>query len=93
MGAPLFRAQLRRLCRELNTQAIHAVPHTGLDFAEAHAVARELNVPFFISLHDDIAYTAAETRRREHRERAMRAAWQEASARFVISEALGREYC
>lgn len=91
--APRFRTRLKKLCVTLGARAIHAVPHTGLDFAEAHAVARELALPFYISLHDDIAYTAAETGRRAHRERAMQAAWQEAAARFVISEALGREYC
>jgi glycosyltransferase involved in cell wall biosynthesis len=91
--APMFRARLRNLCIKLDARAIHAVPHAGLDFAEVHAVARELALPFFISLHDDIAYTAASSGRREHREAAMRAAWQEASACFVISEALGREYC
>ncbi len=78
---------------ELNARAIHAVPHAGLDFADAHAVARELSLPFFISLHDDIAYTAAVAGHREERESAMRSAWQEAAARFVISEALAREYC
>ena len=91
--APMFRARLKRMCIETNARAIHAVPHTGLDFAQAHTVARELGLPFYVSLHDDIAYTEAETGRREHREQAMMAAWRDASARFVISEALGREYC
>lgn len=78
---------------KLGARAIHAVPHAGLDFAQVHAVARELALPFFVSLHDDIAYTAASAGRRKHREVAMRDAWCNASARFVISEALGREYC
>ncbi len=69
------------------------MPHAGLDFAQAHAVARELALPFFISMHDDLAYTAGDAGRRSQREAAMRSAWREASARFVISEALGREYC
>jgi glycosyltransferase involved in cell wall biosynthesis len=91
--APMFRRRLKELCVKLGARAIHAVPHAGLDFAQVHAVARELALPFFISLHDDIAYTAASAGRREHREVAMRNAWCDASARFVISEALGREYC
>ena len=44
-------------------------------------------------MHDDLAYTAGSGARREQREAGMRSAWREASARFVISEALGREYC
>jgi glycosyltransferase involved in cell wall biosynthesis len=90
--APIFRRRLRELCLKLGARAIHAVPHAGLDFGEAHVVARELGLPFFISLHDDIAYTASGGRR-DHREGVMRSAWCDASARFVISEALGREYC
>jgi glycosyltransferase involved in cell wall biosynthesis len=91
--APLFRKRLKQLCVKLRARAIHVVPHAVLDFAQAHAVARELALPFFVSMHDDLAYTAGSAPRREQREAAMRNAWREASARFVISEALGREYC
>jgi hypothetical protein len=62
-------------------------------FAEAHAAARELSLPLFISVHDDVAYTAAGRSNPQKREHAMRDAWQAAAGRFVISEALGREYC
>ena len=86
-----FRKRLRRFCLRVGARAIHAVPHAGLDFAEAQTVARELSLPFFISLHDDLAYTAFVSPAR--RDAAMATAWREASARFVISEALGREYC
>jgi glycosyltransferase involved in cell wall biosynthesis len=91
--APMFRKRLKKFCLQERARAIHAVPHAGLDFAQVHAVARELALPFFISLHDDLAYTATGAGSPEEREAAMRAAWREASARFVISEALGREYC
>jgi glycosyltransferase involved in cell wall biosynthesis len=91
--APIFRKRLKELCVQHGARAIHTVPHAGLDFAQVHAVARELALPFFISLHDDLAYTAASAGPPEEREASMRAAWREASARFVISEALGREYC
>jgi glycosyltransferase involved in cell wall biosynthesis len=91
--APIFRRQLRRLCRKLGVCGIHVVPHAGLDFAQAHLVARELGIPFFISMHDDIAYTAGGAGRGGQIKDAIRNAWREASGRFVISEALGREYC
>lgn len=91
--APLFRRRLKRLCLKSRARAIHVVPHAVLDFAQAHAVARELALPFFVSMHDDLAYTAGSTARRERGEVAIRNAWREASACFVISEALGREYC
>jgi hypothetical protein len=65
----------------------------GLDFADAHAVARELRLPFFISVHDDLAYTSSGRASAAEGEAAIKAAWREASGRFVISEALGQEYC
>jgi glycosyltransferase involved in cell wall biosynthesis len=91
--APIFRKRLKDVCLQHGARAIHAVPHAGLDFAQIHAVARELALPFFISVHDDLAYTAINAGPAEEREVAMREAWREACARFVISDALGREYC
>ncbi|MFL6540480.1 MAG: glycosyltransferase family 4 protein, partial [Chthoniobacterales bacterium] len=90
--ARAFRRRLKRRLVEMNASAIHAVPHGGLDFAQAQTVARELALPFFISLHDDLAYTMPQTARAGKRERLMRNAWREAAARFVISDRLGQEY-
>jgi hypothetical protein len=87
-----FARRLRRCCERIGATAIHAVPHAGLDFAVGQDVAEALRLPFFISLHDDLAYTAVDAVRAQAREPAMKRAWQQASARFVISEALGREY-
>ncbi len=88
--APRFRRRLKAFCQRMGARAIHAVPHSGLDFAYAQTVARDLSLPFFISLHDDLSYTASLPP--AVREPAMRAAWLGANARFVISEALGQEY-
>jgi glycosyltransferase involved in cell wall biosynthesis len=90
--APRFRRRLKSFSRRMNVRAIHTVPHSGTDFAQAQAVARELSLPFFISLHDDLAYTAAAEVSAAAREPAIRDAWLKADARFVISDALGREY-
>lgn len=91
--APDFRRRLKAFCQKRNVRAIHTIPHSGIDFAHAQAVARDLSLPFFISLHDDLAYTAADSGARpEVCERAMQDAWLNSSARFVISEPLGREY-
>jgi hypothetical protein len=85
-----FRGRLRHRCRQLRARAIHVVPHAGADFAVAHTVGRDLGLPFFLSLHDDLAYTAGAQSRA--REKALRNAWREAAECFVISEALGEEY-
>lgn len=88
-----FRKRLRECVLRLGARAIHSVPHGGLEFATVQAVACELALPFFISLHDDLAYTAPRHLPVEKREAAMSQAWREAAGRFVISEALGQEYC
>ncbi len=86
-----FRHRLRRCCKKLGARAIHAVPHAGTDFSIAHEVARDLSLPFFLSVHDDLAYTAGSAS--NTREAAMQSAWHDAAACFVISDALGEEYC
>ena len=91
--APSFRERLKRACLQQGARALHAVPHSSLDFAQVHAVASELGLPFFISLHDDLAYTARTGVSARAREEAMSTAWRKAAGRFVISEALGEEYC
>ncbi len=87
-----FRRRLTKFCAEQKAKAIHTIPHFGLDFACAHETARTLNVPFFISVHDDLAYTGMHDSGNPRFDQAMKLAWQEADARFVISEPLGREY-
>ena len=87
-----FRRRLKKFCESINACAIHAIPHSGIDFAHAQAVARQLSLPFFISVHDDLAYTAVAEVAPAVREPAMARAWLESTARFVISEALGLEY-
>jgi glycosyltransferase involved in cell wall biosynthesis len=95
--APLFvarfRHRLRAYARHLGASAIHAVPHSGLDFTHAHVVAKELSIPFFLSVHDDLAYTAAGVVPEARREAAMRDAWRDADGCFAISRSLGDEYC
>jgi glycosyltransferase involved in cell wall biosynthesis len=86
-----FRERLKKRLVTLNASAVHTVAHAGLDFAQAHAAARDLSLPFLLSVHDDLAYTMGRVRA-QRRERAMRDAWREAAVRFVISDALGREY-
>lgn len=91
--APGFQRRLKSFCQKRKVRAIHTIPHAGLDFARAQAVARELSLPFFISVHDDLGYTAAHSGvRPEVLEQAMQDAWLNSSARFVISEPLAREY-
>jgi hypothetical protein len=78
--------------RDHGVRALHAVAH-DLSFAKALAAARELDAPFYLSVHDDLSYVM---RARPDRERGcalLGTAWQAATWRFVVTEALAEEYC
>jgi len=92
---PLFARRFKRQLRELfvshDVQAVHAIPHS-MDFWYAFEVARSLNLPYILTVHDDLTYN--------HRDRAflnraldrLAIVWREADARMVISEAMGQAY-
>ena len=88
-----FRKGLRAACRERGATAIHAIPHARLDFYEAFSVARELKLPFFLQVHDDLLYSAKGRVNLERAGEALGEAWRGADLRFVISRQLGEEYC
>jgi glycosyltransferase involved in cell wall biosynthesis len=94
---PLFKkkfvAGFERLCRRLGVDAIHAIPHTGLDFHHAHRVASKLGLPLYLQVHDDFAFSSRHAVEPQRAHAAMRSAWQNAAARFVICDQLGNEYC
>ena len=89
---PLFHRRFARRLEKVVTNArargIHSVAHGGLDFHSAFLLAKKLRIPFFLQVHDDVAYTSAG----RVPARCMMEAWQGASARFVISRELGDEY-
>ena len=86
-----FERRLEALCLQYKTQGIHGLAHT-LDFWYAYQVARKLGVPYYLSVHDDLGY--ALQKRLEFKDGMARIAqvWANAKARFVISEAMGKEY-
>ncbi len=94
--APLFR---RRFARRLEqaivksrARAIHSIAHGGLDFYSAFLLAKKIQIPFFLQVHDDIAYTSAGRVNSDTLSRCFNEAWNGAAARFVISSELGAEY-
>lgn len=91
-----FRSRLRRrleaACRDRAAVAVHSVAHTT-DFAAAREVSHRLDVPFLLSVHDDVQYALGSRPDRRFAMEALRAAWRDAQHRFVISPQLGDEYC
>jgi glycosyltransferase involved in cell wall biosynthesis len=91
--ADRFARKLEALCRQNRAGAIHAIAHGGMDFYTASLVAKKLGVPFFLQVHDDFIFTGLQVRNNPAAHSALRDAWTEAAARFVICSALGEEYC
>lgn len=71
---------------------VHAVPHT-VDFAAVQKVAARLQLPMFLSLHDDPGYVLRGCAERRYALERLAEAWRSASQRFVISEEMGLEMC
>jgi glycosyltransferase involved in cell wall biosynthesis len=51
-----------------------------------------MGLPFFLSVHDELAYNLQAFPYRERAVRHLETVWRDADARFVISEAMGEEY-
>jgi glycosyltransferase involved in cell wall biosynthesis len=91
--AVLFRRRLRALLQELRPDVLHILPHARGDFAEVRRVASELELPYVVSIHDDLAYTMLRHPRKKQLLEELGRLWREAESRLVITEAMGREYC
>lgn len=75
-----------------SAEVIHAVAHSAA-FWPALQAARALDVPFVLTVHDDVRYLLRNTPRRHVVLERLSRAWRSADARLVISSALGEEYC
>ena len=93
---PLFRRRFARRLEKVVTntraRAIHSIAHGGLDFHSAFLLAKKLQLPFFLQIHDDVAYTGAGRVPSQTLARCVHEAWNGATARFVISNELGAAY-
>jgi hypothetical protein len=90
----LARAATRRLTevvQRAGATRVHAVSH-GPEFWPAMQAARRVGVPFALTVHDDLRYLLREAPLKELAYKRLGIAWREAETRFVISEAIGREY-
>jgi hypothetical protein len=64
-----------------------------MDFWYAYQVARAMKIPYYLSVHDDLAYALQGKPELNAGLTALREVWQEAAHRFVISDGMGKEYC
>ncbi len=91
-SAGTFTERLEAVMREHQVTAIHAIPH-GMHFAYASRVARRMGVPFYLNVHDELAYNLHGNPRLAEAERELEQAWLSATGRIVISDQMGEEYC
>jgi glycosyltransferase involved in cell wall biosynthesis len=87
-----FEAQLTRVCTANNATGIHGLAHST-DFWTAYRVAKKLAIPFYLSVHDDLAYALQGRPEFKKGMACIGEVWSAAKARLVISEAMGQEYC
>ena len=73
-------------------RCLHAVLHS-LDFIAAHRTASRLQLPLFLSVHDDPSYVLRGRAERAYALRRVGAVWQTAQERFVISPEMGTTMC
>jgi hypothetical protein len=90
--ASRFRTRLRKLVLSQGVTALHIITHSP-DCMDAVQVARELNLPYFLCVHDDLAYAMAGQPGVSEALAKLAVAWGEAAGRFVISAEMGEEYC
>ena len=90
VGRHGFKRRLARLLRDEGATAVHAVAH-GVDMGPVHSVARELDVPFFLSVHDDPAYVLRDRPEAGIASGELGGAWRGADRCFVISPEMGEE--
>lgn len=90
--APSARKRLTHVYTEHHAEAIHAVAHS-LAFWPALGAAKELGIPYVLTVHDDLRYLLRKAAVRSRVMARLAQAWRAADQRFVISRALGEEYC
>ena len=88
---PRFEVQLRNIVRARDIRALHIVPH-GYDIISVCRVAEEHGIPWFLNVHDDLAFTALGHPELGNMVAALERAWRGAKSIYVISDEMGKEY-
>lgn len=87
-----FERRIEQYMVEHGVAAVHVLAHSTDCFAAARA-ARRLRLPLFLTVHDDMEYHYANSSLNGRIRPQLHELWNEADCRFVISEAMGTEYC
>jgi glycosyltransferase involved in cell wall biosynthesis len=91
-GQQKFEQKLADFCRQNNATGIHGLAHS-IDFWYAYRVAKTLGLPYYFTVHDDLRYVLKDQLSLGQGMACLSEVWNGSAARFVISEAMGEEYC
>lgn len=91
LGSRKFAVRLRRILRERRVRLVHVV-HQSYDIVPIGQVVRELQIPLFLTIHDDYEYMLQGHPGLSRIAESVGNAWRGAKGVFVISEEMGREY-
>jgi hypothetical protein len=86
-----FARSLRRSLREHEIGVIHLFLN-DYSIVPVYRIAKELRIPLFLSVHDDIEYLFSNLPLSPRITACAGKAWREANGIFVISDELGREF-
>lgn len=84
--------RLTKVCEAHRAHTVHAVAHSPSFWPALHA-ARAVGARYMLTAHDDLRYLLRRTPMRRLALDRLADAWRAADERFVISQALGEEYC
>ena len=86
-----FQARLTRELKDRGARGVHAVAQNH-DFWSEVEVAQDLDLPYVLTIHDDLHHSLANRPELARTIRRFGWAWRLATARTVISDAMGEEY-
>ena len=86
-----FEARLRSVIQQRNIRLLHILAH-AYELVPAYNVASQLNLPFFLTVHDDLEYLSGGHPATDQMLATLAEAWRRAKGIFVISEEMGKEY-
>jgi hypothetical protein len=86
-----FRRRFIELLKREGVTAVHAIAHSW-DCFDAFDASVELQLPFILTVHDDILYALKGQAGLARARRLLATMWRQSDLRFVISEEMGIEY-
>lgn len=86
-----FERDLTSTFQQRGVTAVHSIPQ-GIEYWYTYRVARQLGLPFYLTVHDDLDYNLQGNPCKSMAIEHLGEVWRSADLRYVISDAMGKEY-